>query len=257
MDKYEGYLYHAISWAKAAGVVQLDYFRNPALRMQTKQNVYDVVTEADKASELLITDNIIETYPTHSILSEESGVSGMEKSDWRWVIDPLDGTTNYSQGLPVFAVSIALQYKEKAVMGVVYAPYLGELFHAIRGGGAFLNGKPIHCASPKKFNECVLATGMPYDKAVNPDNNLENITNLATKVRGIRRLGSAAIDLCYLAAGFFDGYWELNLNPWDVEAGKLIAEEAGIVTENIRKARGVSLAAAPPALLPLLLAELR
>lgn len=257
MDRLNSFLYSALAWARSAGAVQMEYFRNPGLAISTKQNASDVVTEADKASELLITDNIIETYPTHSILSEESGEGGAGRSEWRWVIDPLDGTTNFSQGLPVFCVSIALQHRGKTVVGVVNAPYLGEIFHAVRGGGAFLNGKPIHCGRAKELGEMVVATGMPYDKAANPDNNLDNINRVATAVRGIRRLGSAALDLCYVGAGFFDAYWELNLNPWDVEAGLLIASEAGAVSQRLRKDRGESVAAGSPDCLRRLLTLVR
>ena len=249
------YLEAAMSMARAAGDVQLEYFRTSHLDIQTKSNEYDVVTAADKASEKLIKDFIHEKFPDHGIISEESADEHAE-SEWRWVIDPLDGTTNFSQGLPVFSVSIALEHNKEAVVGVVYAPYLGELFHAIKGEGAFLNGKRIKCSSKESLAESVLATGIPYDKLTNPDNNVRELSAMAPKVRGIRRLGSAAIDLSYVAAGFLDGYWELNLNRWDVAAGMLIAHEAGAVTRPIRSNRKFSIMAANPALASLLFSAL-
>lgn len=245
----------AISMARAAGDVQMEYFRSSHLNIETKSNESDVVTAADKASEKIIKNFIHEKYPTHGIISEESADEHAD-SEWRWVIDPLDGTTNFSQGLPTFSVSIAVEHNKEAIAGVVFAPYLGELFHAVKGGGAFLNGKPIKCSHKKTLAEAVLATGMPYDKMTNPDNNIKEITSLATKVRGIRRLGSAAMDLSYVAAGFLDGYWELNLNRWDVAAGMLIAHEAGAVTFPIRDNRKFSIMSASPALAPMLLRHL-
>ncbi len=233
----------AMEWARRAGELQLRYFRSAHLAMATKQNAYDVVTEADKASENLLKECIATEFPDHDILSEESGASGSGEAEWRWVIDPLDGTTNFSQGLPVFCISIALQHREETVGGVVFAPYLGEMFDSVKGGGARLNGHPICCAGRKRMAEMVMATGMPYDKNENPDNNLKYITSLAPRLRGLRRLGAAALDLCYTAAGFFDAYWELNLNPWDVEAGMLMVREAGGFTELLRGHRGVSVAA--------------
>lgn len=240
---YTKYLEKAVAWARAAGEIQLDMFRRPSLEQHTKQNLFDVVTKADKESERLIVNNILESFPDHSILAEESGRSGAEDSEWLWVIDPLDGTTNYSQGLPAFCVSIALRHKGVTVVGVVYAPYLGEMFSAMKGEGAFLNGRRIRVSGKHELPTMVLATGMPYDKGVCPDNNLREISALAPRVRGIRRMGSAAIDLCYTAAGFFDAYWELNLNPWDVEAGALMVTEAGGVVVPIREDRNVSVAA--------------
>lgn len=240
---YTKYLEKALAWARAAGEIQLEMFRRPSLEQHTKQNLFDVVTKADKESERLIVDNILESFPDHSILAEESGRSGAEDSEWLWVIDPLDGTTNYSQGLPAFCVSIALRHKGVTVVGVVYAPYLGEMFSSMKGEGAFLNGRRIKVSGKHELPTMVLATGMPYDKGVCLDNNLHEISALAPRVRGIRRMGSAAIDLCYTAAGFFDAYWELNLNPWDVEAGALMVTEAGGIVVPIREDRNVSVAA--------------
>lgn len=245
MNDYKRFLDDALSMAKAAGDIHLEYFRSTRLDIHTKLNDSDVVTAADKAAENVVVSAIRKKYPGHGIIAEESG-SDNENSEWRWVIDPLDGTTNFSQGLPVFCVSIALEHYARPVAGVVFAPYLGELFHAVEGGGAFLNGKRIHCSDKDVFSECVLATGMPYDKRVNADNNLKEIALMAPIVRGIRRMGSAAIDLSYVAAGFYDAYWELNLNRWDISAGLLIAKEAGAKVYSIRNDRNFSLMAASP-----------
>lgn len=245
MNDFSRFLEDAISIAKAAGDVQLEFFRSKRLDIHTKLNDSDVVTAADKASEELVKSIIRSKYPEHGIIAEESGCENEDKK-WRWVIDPLDGTTNFSQGLPVFCVSIALEHCGSPVVGVVFAPYLGELFHAVKGEGAFLNGKRIYCSEKNVFSESVLATGMPYDKLVNPDNNLNEISQLAPKVRGIRRMGSAAIDLSYVAAGFYDAYWELNLKRWDVAAGVLIAKEAGAKVYSIRTNRNYSLMATCP-----------
>lgn len=245
MVSYKEYLDDAIAMARAAGDVHMKYFRCSDLNLHTKLNDSDVVTVADKESEGLIISMIKEKYPDHGIIAEESDPLN-ENSEWRWVIDPLDGTTNFSQGLPVFSVSIALEHNCDAVVGVVYAPYLGELFHAIKGEGAFLNGRKIKCANKKKLSEVVVGTGMPYDKRDNPDNNLREISQVATAVRGIRRMGSAAVDLSYVAAGFLDAYWELNLKRWDVAAGSLIALEAGAVILPIRQNRNFSILASSP-----------
>lgn len=247
VEEYGKYLDSAISMARAAGDVLLNYFRSSGLHLETKLNDSDVVTIADKESEKLIVSMIREKFPEHGIITEESEPINEERV-WRWVIDPLDGTTNYSQGLPTFSVSIALEHNGEAVLGVVFAPYLGELFHAIKGEGAFLNGRRIGCSCKDKLAEAVVATGMPYDKLTNPDNNLREVTRIAPVVRGVRRLGSAALDLSYVGAGFFDAYWELNLKRWDIAAGVLIAKEGGAEVMPIRENRNFSIMASNPAL---------
>lgn len=233
MKNINEYLDFAIKMAKEAGEIQKSLFRSNSLSITTKSSLTDVVTEADKRSEALIISEIKSRFPHHSILAEESGITEGEK-EWQWVVDPLDGTTNYSQGLPVFSVSIALRHNGETVVGVVFAPYLDELFTAVKGGGAFLNGTPIRCAKKPELARMVVATGMPYDRAENPDNNLDNIENVVNRVRGIRRMGSAAIDTCYVAAGYFDAYWEMGIHEWDVAAGELIALEAGALVERFR-----------------------
>ena len=235
----------ALSMAEKAGDIHLKYFRDDNLSQETKLNDSDVVTIADKESEKEIIDYIHIHFPDHGIISEESGKENEER-EWRWVIDPLDGTTNFSSGLPVFCVSIALEHNSEAILGVVHAPYLNETFFAVKDKGAFFKGIPIHCSDKNSLSKAVVATGVPYDRKENPDNNLPEINRMAFYVRGIRRMGSAAIDLSYTAAGFFDAYWELNLNRWDVAAGLLIAKEAGALAMSIRDDRNYSLLVSNP-----------
>ena len=246
-EEYRQLLAAALAMAEEAGNIHMRYFRKNGLEQSTKLNDSDVVTIADKESETAILNHIRRQFSTYGIISEESGRDHDDR-EWRWVVDPLDGTTNFAMGLPAFCVSIALEHNKEAVIGVVYAPYLGECFYAVKGGGAWLNGKPIHCSDKAEMSKAVVATGMPYDRNDNPDNNLAEICRMALCVRGIRRMGSAAIDLCYTAAGFFDAYWELNLNRWDVSAGQLIAAEAGVVIESIRSNRNHSVLASNPSL---------
>lgn len=250
---FEEYLDFAVGMAREAGRIQLTYFRGDDLAMKTKSNVSDVVTRADHESEAFIVRSILERYPTHAILGEEGGARGDAASEWRWVVDPLDGTTNYSQGLPVFCVSIALQYRGETVVGVVYAPYLRELFTAVRGGGAWCrrgDGEPVrlHVSTKQRLDCSVVATGFPYDKSENPDNNSDNVARILPHVRDVRRMGAAAYDLSCVAAAMLDGFWELNLHEWDVCAASLLVIEAGGVVESLRADRGVSPVAGSAAL---------
>lgn len=243
----ESILSNARRWAVGAGDIHLSYFRSDRLNTTAKFNDSDVVTAADKAAEKYIIDAIHSAYPSHAILSEESGADN-RVSPFRWVIDPLDGTTNFSAGLPLFSVSIGLEYHGEPVLGVVYAPYLGEMFHAVKGRGAYLNDSPIHPTSNRQLSHAVVATGFPVDKDRTRDNNLDNVERILPHVRGLRRLGSAAIDLCYVAAGYLDAYWELNLHPWDVAAGAVIIAEAGARLTHFRDDRNLSVVASCPAL---------
>ncbi len=245
---YDELLAFAVRTAKHAGAIQLSYFRSGDLSIRTKSNVFDVVTRADKESETYIVQAIAASYPDHAVLSEEGGDRGCAGSEWRWVVDPLDGTTNYSQGLPVFCVSIALQHRGETVVGVVYAPYLRELFTAVKNGGAFLqvaSGEPqsLHVGEKRTLDSAVIATGFPYDKDVNPDNNSDNLACILPHVRGIRRMGAAAYDIGCVAAGLLDGFWELGLHEWDVCAANLLVTEAGGVVRALRPDRGVSIVA--------------
>lgn len=242
---------NTIGWAKEAGAIQLKYFRKKGLEIHTKLNESDVVTVADKESEAVIISHIHAMYPDHNILSEESAPENHE-SDYQWVIDPLDGTTNFSSGLPQFCVSIGLRYKGKTIIGVVYAPYLDELYTAVAREGTYLNGKRIYCNQKTDIHKAVVSTGFPVDKDTNPDNNLDNVTRVLPLVRGMRRMGAAAIDLCSVAGGFLDAYWELNLHEWDVCAGLLIVEEAGGEYYFFRNDRNVSVLAASSEILKII-----
>jgi myo-inositol-1(or 4)-monophosphatase len=186
----------------------------------------NLVTAADLASEKYIIRTIVKKYPHHSLLAEETPAAE-KKSEFRWVIDPLDGTTNYAHGFPFYCVSIALEYSGEIIVGAVYDPEREELFSAYLGGGADLNGRKIGVTSEARLARSLLATGFPYDIGTTQEDNLNNYTRFARLSRGIRRAGSAALDLCYVACGRCDGFWELKLSPWDTAAGRLIVEEAG------------------------------
>lgn len=240
-------LLDALECATVAGKIHLEFFRTDRLNVTAKLNEGDVVTAADKASEAAVLDIIRSRYPGHSILSEESGAE-IHKSDYQWVIDPLDGTTNFSAGLPIFSISIGIKYKEETIVGVVYAPYLNEMFHAVKGQGAYLNGNRIHVRHLDDIHKAVVSTGFPVDKDTNPDNNLDNVARILPLLRGLRRYGSAAVDMAYVAAGILDGYWEMNLHDWDVCAGMLIAQEAGAVCRSFRNDRLHSILVASPAI---------
>jgi len=191
----------------------------------TKKGEIDLVTEIDCAAEKRIIKIISKAFPSHSFLCEESAATGQSKH--RWIIDPIDGTTNFAHSLPICSVSIA--YEENGIirMGGVYDPVREELFFAEKGKGAFLNGKKIKVSKTKKLNDALLATGFPYDRRKDPDKYLRVFREFLMQAQEIRRLGSAALDLCYVACGRFDGYWEAKLNPWDKAAGMLILKEAG------------------------------
>ena len=230
----------AIAWAREVGKIQMSYFRGSNLDIHTKSNVYDVVTRADQESEAFLLQEIRRNFPDHAVLGEESG-EHVGTASYRWVIDPLDGTNNFSQGLPIFTVSIGLQQADETILGVVYAPYLNELYVAVKGRGAWLNGQLLQVAQKCDLAHSVLCTGFPYDKDVNPDNNAANLVAILPYIRGVRRQGSAAYDLCCVAAGWLDGYWELALNLWDICAAALIVEEAGGQVVRFRENRGISI----------------
>ncbi len=242
MSHWKKFETKAIEWAKAIGEIQLSYFRKDHLSIKTKSNIFDIVTAADKACEQYFQEQLHICFPDHDMLGEETGTHG-NGSDYCWIIDPLDGTTNFSEGLPIFTTSIGLQYKKETVVGVVYAPYLNELYTAIKGEGAYRNGQRLTVSDKTDLSQSVVATGFPYDHGINPDNNSANIVHILPKVRGIRRMGSAAYDLSCVAAGNLDGYWELNLNIWDVCAGILLVEEAQGKIISFRNNRGISIIA--------------
>jgi myo-inositol-1(or 4)-monophosphatase len=192
----------------------------------------NLVTEADKKAEKLIAEGIIKSFPTHNILAEEEGRMRKVVSDYLWLIDPLDGTTNFVHGFPVYCVSIALQFKDKIILGVVYDPVKKELFWAQEGRKAYLNGEKISVSKTRRLSRALLATGFSYEFRHASDSNLEHFVKFLYHAQAIRRAGSAALDLCYVASGRLDGFWELGLYPWDTGAGYLIVQQAsGRVTD--------------------------
>ena len=190
------------------------------------KSAYNIVTDVDKASEELIVRTIKATYPEDGFLAEESGEELSRKSKRRWIIDPLDGTTNYTHSYPFFSVSIGVEEDGLMVLGVVYNPMADEMFVAVRGGGAYLNGEKLAVSKVDSLDNSLLATGFPPDTLNNMNNNMESFTYLTSHCHGVRRDGSAALDLCFVASGRLDGFWERKLAPWDVAAGSLIVEEA-------------------------------
>lgn len=186
----------------------------------------DIVTEADQASESLIVREIRSAFPSHGLLCEEGGGYESEASTFRWVVDPLDGTTNFAHGLPTFAVSIGLEDAQRPMVGVIYDPMRDELFSAYKGGGATLNGQPIHISAIDQLITSLLATGFSYNLDLRK-RQTRAWSDLLTRVQAIRQTGSSALNLCYIAAGRLDGYWERGIAPWDVSAGTLIVTEAG------------------------------
>lgn len=217
--------------ARYAGSILLKHL-GKALDVEFKGDV-DLVTKADRLSEEAIVSIIRDTYPGHQILAEE-GTTQKGESGYRWIIDPLDGTTNYAHTFPCFAVSIGLEADGKMVAGVVYDPVRDECFTAMKGCGAHLNGNPIHVSDTDSLDSALLATGFPYDRRKNPDNYIELFKKFMIKAQEIRRPGSASIDLCYLASGRIDGFWECKLKPWDVAAAVVIVREAGGLISDFR-----------------------
>jgi myo-inositol-1(or 4)-monophosphatase len=196
------------------------------------KGVIDLVTEVDHESEAVLLGEIQGKYPDHHIFAEESGII-QGNDEHIWYVDPLDGTVNYAHHIPIFCVSIAYAYHGEIVLGAVYEPLRDEMFAAERGKGARLNGKSIHASTVTELQKSLLVTGFPYDAWNTRQDNFANFVHFGKLTQGVRRLGSAALDLCYVAAGRFDGFWEMSLNPWDVAAGGLIAEEAGAEVTNV------------------------
>lgn len=224
MTDYSKYLQEAISAARVAGQYQMSRFAsNLDIELKGEKNL---VTEVDKESERLIVEHLLSCFPDHDIIAEE-GDYLQSDSPYRWIIDPVDGTTNYAHGYPWFCTSIALQVKGEMLAGVIYNPVYDELFTATKGGGAYLNGKRLSVSTRTPLNNALLGTGFPYDCATDPANNFANFIAFQKSARGIRRAGAAALDLAYVAAGRLDGFWELKLKAWDVAAGVLMVREAG------------------------------
>jgi myo-inositol-1(or 4)-monophosphatase len=217
--------------AARAGAEQLQYFFDKKFNISNKEGVNNLVTEADHAAEKAIIDTIQNTYPDHFILSEESGEMATP-SEYKWIIDPLDGTVNFAHGIPICAVSIGIEHHGEMIMGVVYAPFINEIYFAQKGEGAFLNNRKINVSGETDIMKSCLVTGFPYTYPKLHRGPLEIFSKLVTQGIPVRRLGSAAIDLCWVAAGRFEGFWEFNLSPWDTAAGEIIVKEAGgIITD--------------------------
>lgn len=196
-------------------------------KIREKGFAWDLVTEADTASEKAVLDHLHKKFPDHQTLSEEAGHQGDKSSPFQWVIDPLDGTTNYTHQYPMIAVSIGLWFKRDPVVAIVYNPIINEMFLAAKGSGATLNGNPIKVSTTSTLNKSLLATGFAYDRLETTDTNYTEFCHLTNVSQGVRRLGAAAIDLAYVAAGRLDGFWERGLKPWDMAAGVLLVTEAG------------------------------
>jgi myo-inositol-1(or 4)-monophosphatase len=223
------------------------------------KSAIDLVSDADHRSEQFLLSYIHQHYPDDRIMAEESGEQA-GSNDHTWYIDPLDGTVNYVHGIPIYSVSIAYAEAGKLHLGVVYDPARDECYSAERGRGAWMNDLPIHPSVASDLNHALLVTGFPYNIRTTPENNLDHYAHFALHSQGVRRLGSAALDLCYVACGRFDGFWELELKPWDVAAGALIASEAGARATDIA---GDDFTLPPPSILaanssvhPLMLHEL-
>ena len=212
--------------AERVAEVQLRHFERLEPGQVDLKRRRDLLTVADQESERVIIAAIRERYPTHSILGEESGAH-LADSDWCWIIDPVDGTTNFARGFPVFAASVALCHRGEPVLGLVEAPYLRERFVAEKGAGAFLNGRRLRVSDTPDIHTSLLATGFAYVRNEVDHNNVDNFGKLILKCHDIRRAGAASVDLAYVAAGRFDGYWEAYLKPWDIAAGCLLVREAG------------------------------
>jgi myo-inositol-1(or 4)-monophosphatase len=222
----EAVLELAVRLARAAGALQRERHESE-LRIETKSSAVDLVTDVDRACEEAIVAGIRRERPGDAIVAEEGSGFAPAGAAWRWVIDPLDGTTNYAHGYPCFCVSIGVEHAGSPAVGVVYNPLLDELYHAVRGGGAFRNGRPIRVSDQAELPRSLLATGFAYDRRERPSPNLAHFAAFLRRAQAVRRDGSAALDLAAVACGRFDGYWELQLRPWDVAAGGLLVLEAG------------------------------
>jgi myo-inositol-1(or 4)-monophosphatase len=214
-----------IEATKAAGATISEYF-NGSFVINNKEGINNLVTEVDNLSEDRIIEVIKSTFPGHSIISEEVGELAQD-SEYQWIIDPIDGTVNFAHGIPLCCVSIAVKHRDDLILGTVYNPMMNELFFAEKGKGAFLNDKPIRVSGKSDFKKACLVTGFPYKWPETKEHPIKVFERFVMEGLPIRRLGSAAIDLCWVACGRFDGFWEYNLSSWDVAAGYLIVQEAG------------------------------
>ncbi len=231
-NKKQKFLKKAKKWSKEAGKYQKEKI-NSKISIKSKDTEIDLVTEIDEKSEEIITNHIKKEYPEHSILAEEKS-SKETDSEFKWIIDPIDGTINYAHKFPIYCISIALKHREKVKIGAIHVPTFNETYTAIRGQGAYMNGNPIKVSNCKNLNKAILATGFPYDRKISEKDNVDNFKNMIKKIGGIRRIGTAAYELTQVAKGVFDGYWEMKMNPWDIAAGILLVKEAGGKVTNIK-----------------------
>ena len=223
----------AIRAARAASAVLVEHAQS-GFRIDYKAAI-NLVTDADRRAEDRIVQVITAAHPDHRILAEERGQEGDADSSFKWIVDPLDGTTNFAHGFPFYSVSIGLEHEGKCILGVVLDPVRDELFTAVRGEGAYLNDKPINVSGIEDLGKSLLVTGFAYNIRETLNNNLDHFSRLSLHAQGVRRTGSAALDLCYVAAGRLDGYWEVVLSPWDMAGGLVILREAGGMVSAITK----------------------
>ena len=226
MAERDALLALATRLAREAGAIQKERWGS-SFAIGSKSQPVDLVTEVDHACEAHIVGSLTRERPGDAVIAEEGRGADTPGAAFRWVIDPLDGTVNFAHGYPRFAVSIGVEREDAPLLGVVYDPLLDELYHAVAGGGAFRNGRALHVSRESELSRALLATGFAYDKAVSDDDNLAEFGAALKSARELRRDGSAALDLCYVASGRLDGYWEHKLKRWDVAAGGLIVREAG------------------------------
>jgi len=216
---------------KAGAIINRASLDLDLVRVSTKGRS-DFVTEVDKAAEVAILEIVSKAYPDHAILAEESGASG--QSEYTWIIDPLDGTTNFIHGFPQYAVSIALRHREHVTQAVVYDPTRNELFTATRGRGAFMNERRLRVSKRERLADCLIGTGFPFRAIEHLDEYVRMFKRITETTAGVRRPGAAALDLAYVAAGRLDGFWEIGLSPWDMAAGSLLILEAGGLVSNFK-----------------------
>src|SRR5262245_45063080 len=230
-EQNPGFLEAAIEAATIGGAVLTEYKKRSAPLTIGLKGLNDYVTEVDRASEKAIVGYLMNRYPDHSIIAEESNELTRDKR-YQWYIDPLDGTTNFIHGVPIYAVSVALCVDGKAVVGAVYDPVHAEMFHAVANGGAFVNNEKIAVSERESLKGSLLSTGFPFRAQGRLKEYMRSLETFILETAGVRRAGSASLDLCYTACGRYDGFWEMSLSPWDIAAGALIVREAGgVVTD--------------------------